>query len=246
MDKTAFHVLAALAALPLAGCFTLTETPAPKIEIAQAAESAPAVNIGGYAVEVVNYIPVYGWETRYDSGWGYGGRRGRYRHPHWQTVATETYIPQAGVTDFYLRRAAHLLEDSGLIVATTNAQYEISGEFTGPFTPEGTRWRMAAIDIGSLFFALYDASEWQLEVRIRDTSTGRVVFSRSLRQEYECCAFSPFWLFGLAMHDGINGDWQKSWCLQVLTDRSVAEISKFLQSAQKGGTKGTARGAKAE
>ena len=199
-------IAAALSAAAFcAGCFTIVQTQYPRAERVSAPESAPPVKVEGFAAEVVRYIPVYGWETRYVAGWpGRRGRRGGWFGGHYETVATETAIAQTVPTDAYRVRARKRLEDSGIVADGPSPAYSVSVDFTGPRSPEGTGWRAALVDCGSLFFALYDATLWSADLRIRDLSTGRVVLSETIDQEYECCAFSPFWLFGLACSNDID------------------------------------------
>lgn len=213
------------------GCFTLVHSPFPETEQVRAPANAPGARVEGYYAEAVQYTPIYGSETRYAPGWSYGRRflPGRY-----ETITTEAVIAKRVPTSAYLKAAKRALEDSGIVVDGPQSEYCVSVEFMGPSTPEGTVWRAAAIDCCSLLFALYDATMWHADLRIREISTGRVVFAKVLEQEYECCAFSPLWMFALQNHEVCDGDYQDQWCLKALTQRTAAEAAAFLATLAKG------------
>lgn len=222
---------AALATLAFAGCWTLSRTETPETGAVRAPESAPALCVDGFISHETAYTPSYGWSTVYVEH-GYSHRHGHFGH--YETVPVTTFIPQTYESDAYARMARQGLEDCGYIVNGPSAAYIVSGEFDGPYSPEGSDTRAALIDIGSVFFALYEATEWGLDLRIREASSGRVVFSKRLWQEYGCCAFSPLWLFGLAAHEETDPSWQSAWCKTMLVRKAVAEASAYFRDAQEG------------
>jgi len=222
-------VALAFAATVLAGCFTVYETEAPQVVLSKVSGDK-RVAVEGFLTTVVTYIPVYSTSTSFVSGPHYHGRH--HRHyvggPTMATTQTETLIPQVNTTDAYLKRVQSRLEEAGCILRASPAQFIVSGEFAGPFDPPGANWRRAGIDIGTGFFALYDTSTYTLSVKVYEQATGKPLFAQNYEQTYAATGFSPLWLVGMMAYDNITTSFQHSWCLSVLTDRAMADVSAFL------------------
>ena len=221
----------ALAAAALAGCFTIYETEAPQVVLSKVSGDKK-VAVEGFLTTVVSYIPVYSTSTSFiDGGPRYYGRH--YRHyagpgPMLATTQTETLVPQVNTTDAYLKRVQSRLEEAGCILRSAPAQYIVSGEFAGPFDPSGANWRRAGIDLGTGLFAMYDTSSYTLSVKVYEQATGKPLFAQNYEQTYSATGFSPLWIFGMMAYDNITTSYQHSWCLSVLTDRAMADVSSFL------------------
>lgn len=229
MRNNAAMMSVALAATVLAGCFTVYETDAPQVVLSKVTGDK-RVAVEGFLTTVVSYIPVYSTSTSFVAGPHYHGRH--YRHygpgPMMATTQTETLIPQVNTTDAYLKRVQSRLEEAGCILRASPAQYIVSGEFAGPFDPSGANWRRAGIDIGTAFFALYDTASYTLSVKVYEQATGRPLFAQNYEQTYSATGFSPLWLLGMMAYENITTSYQHSWCLSVLTDRAMADVSAFL------------------
>lgn len=216
------------AATALAGCFTVYETDTPQVVLSKVAGDKK-VAVEGFLTTVVSYIPVYSTSTAFVSGPHYHGRH--YRHyygPTMATTQTETLIPQVNTTDAYLKRVQSRLEEAGCILRASPAQYIVSGEFAGPFDPSGANWRRAGIDLGTALFALYDTASYTLSVKVYEQATGKPLFAQNYEQTYSATGFSPLWIFGMMAYENITSSYQHSWCLSVLTDRAMADVSAFL------------------
>ena len=228
-------MLAAVAAVALSGCFTVYETESPEVVISRV-PGDKKVAVEGFLTTVVTYIPIYTTETGFvDRGPYYRGPYGRrHRHygpgpgPMFATTTTETLIPQVNTTDAYVKRAQSRLEEAGCILRASPAKYVVSGEFGGPFDPDGANWRRLGIDLGTALFALYDTASYTLSVKVYDQETGKPLFAQNYEQTYSATGFSPLWLLGLMAYDNITSSYQHSWCLAVLTDRAMADVSAFM------------------
>ena len=226
---TAKMCVLAGAGMLLAGCFTVHETEYPESVLSRV-EGDVKVHVEGFMATVVTYTPVYSTETSFVSGGGphRHHRRGGYYGPRMMTTTTETLIPTVQQTDVFMKRAQSRLEEAGCILRAAPSQYAVSGEFGGPFNPEGANWRRLAVDAGSVLFALYDTASYTLEVKVYDAGSGKPLFAQNYEQTYSAAGFSPLWLFGMAAFEKINTSYQQSWCLNALVDRATADVSAFL------------------
>lgn len=112
--------LAFLPVLLLAGCFTLKQTEMPQVQMARAPEGRDVkVAVAGFAATVTDYIPVFGTQTVYVDHGPYVGRHGGrvWGGGHYETVTSETLVPQTRASEAFLRRAQTLLEDAGYLCA---------------------------------------------------------------------------------------------------------------------------------
>ena len=222
----------AIAAMALAGCFTVYETESPQVVVSKVSGDKK-VAVEGFLTTVVSYMPVYGTSTTFvDHGPAYYRHGRHYRHyapgPTIATTTTETLIPQVNTTDAYVKRAQSRLEEAGCILRAAPAQYIVSGEFGGPYNPDGANWRRALIDLGTGLFAMYDTASYTLSVKVYDRESGKPLFAANYEQTYSATGFSPLWIFGLAAYENITSSFQHGWCLSVLTDRAMADVSSFL------------------
>ena len=236
MKNSAMMLAAAVAATALAGCFTVYETETPEVVMSKVAGDKK-VAVEGFLTTVVTYTSVYTTETGFvDRGPYYRyGRHHRHYYapgPMLATTTTETLIPQVSTTDAYMKRAQSRLEEAGCILRAAPAKYVVSGEFAGPFNPPGANWRRAAIDLGSALFAMYDTASYTLSVKVYDQDTGKPIFAQNYEQTYSATGFSPLWILGMMAYDNITSGFQHSWCLSVLTDRAMADVSAFLSQLQ--------------
>ena len=230
MKNIPMALMAAVSAAVLAGCFTVYESDYPEVVMSKVAGDKK-VAVEGFLTTVVTYTPIYTTETAFvDRGPYYYGRRHRhyYHGPTMATTTTETLIPNVQTTDAYLKRVQSRLEEAGCILRAAPATYIVSGEFGGPYDPDGAHWRRAAIDLGTALFAMYDTASYTLSVKVYEQATGKPVFAQNYEQTYSATGFSPLWLFGLAAYDNITTSFQHSWCLSALTDRAMADVSAFL------------------
>ena len=217
----------------LAGCFTLKQTEVPNVQMTRAPEGRDIkVSCQGFAATVTTYVPVYSYQTSYvDHGpYYHHGRRGWYGGGHFQTVTSETLLPQVQASQAYLTRAQNLLEDAGYLLRAPNPDYTVEVTFTGPLVRSDERAVEFAWMFLSVFSAEYSTQTWKADLRIHDTKTGRVVLSQNYTQKFEDCVWSPLFFVGLAGYDENTFNFMQNWCLGVLTDRAIADVTSFLST----------------
>ena len=229
-------------ALPfaLAGCFTIHETEYPET-VMSAAPAGTDVKVALEDFQLVYSVldVIHTSETHLVDG-GYG-RHGHYRGTRFATVNSDTYIPATRITGAFRSRAETLL------MRSPQAQYVVSGEFAGPYTPSGADWRRAAVALGSCLLASYNATGYRLTVRVHEISSGKALLSRDYIQEYSASGFSPLGPIGMCGFTKTDDEVMRAWCCNALVDRAMADVSALLssvasaasaQNAQKGEEKG--------
>lgn len=226
-----------LPALLLAGCFTLKQTEMPQVQTSRAPEGRDVkVAAAGFAATITEYIPVYGHQTVYVDHGPYYGRRGRryWGGGHYETMTSETLIPQARASEAFIQRAQTLLEDAGYLVRAPQPDYTVEVTFGGPFIRDDERALEFAWMLCSVLSAEYATQTWTAKLRVYDAKSGRVLLTKDYSQKYEDCVWSPLFFIGLAGCTENTYNYMQSWCLTALTDRTVADATAFLaQAAQK-------------
>ena len=215
----------------LAGCFTLKQTPMPQVQMSRAPEGRDVkLAVSGYAATITDYVSVYGSQTMYVDHGAYVTPHGHVYGAggHYETVTSETRVPQVHATDMVINRAQHLFEDSGFLLRAPTPDYTVEVVFGGPFVRDDERAVELAWLLCSVLSCEYSTQTWTAKLRIYDAKTGRVAFTRDFSQKYEDCAWSPIFFIGLAGRTENSFNYMQSWCLTALTDRTVAEATAFL------------------
>ncbi len=224
-------IVCLLPALLLTGCFTLDQTEMPQVQMSRAPEGRDVkVAAAGFAATITDYIPVYGYQTVYvDHGPRYGRHGRRYwGGGHYETVSTETFVPQTRASEVFIQRAQTLLEDAGYLVRAPQPDYTVEVTFGGPFVTDDERAVAFAWQFLSILSAEYSTQTWTAKLRVYDAKTGRVLMSRDYSQKYENCVWSPLFFFGLAGYTENTYNFMQSWCLTALTDQTIADATAFL------------------
>ena len=225
-----------LPCLALAGCFTLKQTEMPQVQTTRAPEGRDVkVAVAGYATTITDYVPVYGHQTVYVDHGPHYGRHGRryWGGGHYETVTSETLVPQVRASDAFIARAQTQLEDAGFLVRAPAPDYTVEVTFGGPFVSDDERAVELAWMLCSVLSAEYSTQTWTARLRIYDAKTGRVALAREFSQKYEDCVWSPLFFIGLAGYTENAFNYMQSWCLTALTDRTVAEATAFLAAQRK-------------
>lgn len=211
----------------LAGCFTVKETEFPQTSLTSLPEGKEiSVKLQGFAATVTDYAAVYAYDTVWISGRprGYHGwTPGRYA-----TVASTTYVPQSRNTEFFLDRARTSIESSGFITQAQQPEYLVDVTFNGPFIADSERGVEALWLICSILSADYSVQTWTAKVKIYDNKTGRLIFHRDYSQRYEVAVWGPVPILSPAGSSKTTSASVQNWCLTVLTDRTVSDVTAFL------------------
>ena len=234
--KSRLTAVAAASAALLTGCFTVSQSEFPAVEMTKARDgTATRVALSGFEALFTTYTPVYGYSTVWRSAPGYY-RHGRYHYgaDYPETVSTTTYIPRTDVSRDYAEMAQDSFEAAGFVVAATNAQYMVNVKFSGPETEDGDRAWEALTLIFSLLTADYTAETWSARLKITDMSTGRVMLLQTYEQRYHAAVWGLVPLFSPLAADAVEDTYIKRWCLSALTCRAVADATAFLSGASAG------------
>lgn len=222
--------------LLLSGCFTLKQTDMPRVEMTRAPEGRDVkVATAGFAATFTDFLPIYGHQTVYVDHGPYHGRHGRryWGGGHYETMTTETLVPQSHSSDAFIRKAQTMLEDAGYLVRAPEPDYTVEVSFAGPFVTDDERAVEFAWMLCSILSAEYATQTWTARLRVYDAKSGRVLFSRDYSQKYEDCVWSPLFFVGLSGCTENTYNFMQSWCLSALTDRTVADATAFLAQEKK-------------
>jgi len=220
--------LVSLLAVGLSGCwsFNTSEYPSVAFSRPEGTKSNLSVAVNGFEAVITEYESVYGYSTVYVPGY-YGHRY--YEPGHYETVTTQTIVPQVRTTDMFLKRARAAVEDAGFILATSaTPDRTIEVSFSGPSIASGDIWRQWGLRLVTVFFCDYVAESWTATMRIRDNRTGKLLLKREYAQRYESNAFGLIPMFGIASCKGTSSAHAQSWCLAALTDRVMADATAYL------------------
>lgn len=218
-------IIATVLSIALTGCFTVSETPYPQVEMSKLpADKKLEVQISGFEASITAYMPVYGTQTIVTDCYGYR----RHHQPRITTIATETYVPQVSNTPIYRDRATDALEKAGFILQTTKPKYKVEVKFSGPFDRDGDVWTDLACNVLSVFTLDYGAQVWSARLKIYDLATGEVVLFKDYTQEYELYVFGLIPIFSTASCDKLSYNAIQNWALTALTDRVIADATARL------------------
>ena len=225
--KTKIILSLALASI-LSGCFTVSETEYPQVEQASlpGGRDLP-VQLSGFEAAVTSYVPVYGYETVLTSG----PRHRHHRHLYATTIATETYVPQVNNTTAFIDRATDILEKCGFTLQTTQPKYRVEVKFSGPFVSNSENAKSLAWTLFTVFTTDYGVQTWTARMKIYDIATGKVCLFKDYTQKYESYVWGPIPIFSPAGSDKTSYNMMQSWCLTALTDRAMADATRFLVSS---------------
>ena len=218
--------------LPLAGCFTVSESVMPEFPLSAAAANADhprKLNLRGFEAWITEYQPIYGYSTVYVPGM-YGHRH--YHPGHYETIATTSYIANERQTDYFFQRARDRMESAGCILTETDFEYRAEVAFTRlPSTSNAAPWRFTLL-LFTAFTCDRDSGGWNARLKIYGRDD-RPLLVNDYQQEYSVFAFSPLPIFGVLAFDKTEDSYMQSWCLTALTDKVTSEISAFLSAHPK-------------
>lgn len=217
----------------LSGCFTLHRLDVQPVQMTRAPQGREIkVAVSGFAATLTQYIPVYSYGTAYVNDGPYYYRHGRHRGwyggGHYQTVTTETLVPQTSANEAFLRRAQSHLEENGFLLRAPSPEFTVDVTFEGPFVSSGDRTAEWAWMLLSVFSAEYSVQTWTAKLKVYDNKSGRVVLSHDYTQRFEDVVWSPLFFVGLAGYEENSFNYMQSWCLTALTDRALADATAFL------------------
>ena len=131
-------------------------------------------------------------------------------------------------TDVFLQRAVSNLEKAGCILRATPATYTVVGSFAGPYADAMASLKSLGVLLGSVLSARFEMLAYSAEVKVYETASGKLVFSRTYTQDYYASGWSPVPIFGIMDFEKVESTYMKSWCLAALTDRITADVSAWL------------------
>ena len=219
------------AGMMLSGCWTFNESQYPTVEYSAPRSSATNLTLAvtGYECVFSGYESVQGFSTVYMPG--YYGRR-YYVPGRYETVSTVTYVPTRRASDMFLVRSRELFEQAGYSLGAMVPTYSVEVRFEGPYSTMADFNKSLGWMLCTVFFCDYSSSTWTAKLKIRDNSTGKLLFHRTYEQRYEANVFSLIPLFGPQSCHETTLEQMQIWCLSALTERTVADATAFLSTIE--------------
>jgi len=236
LAKLSFAHPVALLCCLCAGCWTVREPVAPDVQVKHLpAGKEIRVQLAGFDALVTTYVSVFGYATI-----------SRMEDPRpcgyaWQhcnsgfgttTVSTTEFVPKTVSTAVYRDKATDLLEHAGCVLQTADPQYRVEVRFDGPTDEPGDSWAMAGWSIFTLLTADYGAQDWTAKLKIHDVKTGKLVYEKDRLQRYEAVVWGPIPFFSPLGSDRTSNPVMQDWCLDKLTEVTVADALEFLAAAK--------------
>ena len=216
--KTNTLVVTVLSAVFLSGCWTLSETEFPTVDVAQApAGKTVKVRFENYRSGINRYVPVEGHEVMDPEACKTN-----------EVESSSAWNLRNIASSCLISRSAVELERKGYTIDRENPDYVISLRFIGPQYYEHDVLRQLGYMLCTLFTADYGAQNWRAKLKVHDVKTGRLVCERDFEQRYEAVVWGPIPFFSPLGSSATNFSVMKDWCLTVLTDVAVAEALDFL------------------
>ena len=163
--------------LAVAGCFTLSQSEYPTVEMTAVAGGVK-LQLEGFQSTVIDYTPVYSTSTYVaaDPYWHGPYRRHRRGGMYWGTYTTETYVPTVRNTDAFLQRAMSNLEKAGCVLRATPATYTVVCSFAGPSSDEMASLKSLGVFLGSVLSARFEMLSYTAEVKVYETASGKLIY----------------------------------------------------------------------
>jgi len=214
----------------LSGCWTFHESDYPQTCAIKVPDGkSVSVKVSGFSAILTDYYTVSTYQTVYVPGYcGYH----HYYPGHFATVPSTVSVPQARMTDIFIRRARDAFEQGGYVLEAAVPDWTVDVEFQGLSIEDGDQAKAILWKLCTLFFCDYSTVTWYAKLRIHDNRTGKLVLSHDYEQRYETKVFGLIPLFGISACDKTSPSRMQCWCLAALTDRAVADATAFLAAAK--------------
>ena len=221
---------AGFSALLITGCWTVSETEYPDVEVAKLPTGrATSVSFSGFEVDLQKYVPVEGHEqmkTNADD---------RVDGPcvKENSATNQFYMTRNTVSRKLMDRASVGMERKGFDIKTHNPQYVVDMKYEGPFDRDYDALKWLGLSICTLFTADKNVQTWTGRVRVFDHASKKQVFEKSYTNEYSVAVWGPIPVASPACHPQITCTACSSAALTAMTDEAIADASKAIVSRVK-------------
>ena len=207
------------------GCWTVSETEYPDVEVARLpAGKATSVSFSGFEVELQKYVPVEGHEQMKTN------KDDRVDGPcvKENNSTNQFYMTRNTVTRKLIDRASVGMERKGFDIKAHHPQYVVKMDFDGPVDRDYDTLKQIGLGVCTLLTAEKEAETWAGHLQIFDYSNKKQVFERYYTNDYSVTVWGPIPVASPACHEKITPSACNSWVLTAMTDEAIADASKFL------------------
>ena len=219
-------ILAGMLLAAVAGCFTVSETEYPQVEVPQAPNGNPVrVKLQNFRTGNRVYSPVEGHETME------GANPDIYVSMMSQASKEEkggkgSMLSSASAN--IVGRTVRELKRKGYVIDRESPQYVISLEFFGPKLPDNDVLHQLGYMFGTLFTAEKFELSWTAELKVLDSTGEKVLFSKNYEQDYRLVVWGPIPVASPACAPKNNITAANSWAITALGDVAVTDAMKFI------------------
>ena len=218
-------LVAGAISLLFAGCWTVSETEYPDVEVARMPKGkAVSVSFSGFEVELQKFVPVEGHEQMKTNA------ADRVDGPCVKdnNATNQFYMTRNTATRKLIDRASVGMERKGFEIKAKNAQYVVEMKYTGPFDRDYDAFKWLGLSVCTLFTADKNVQTWTGELRVYDRAAKKQVFAKSYTNEYSVSVWGPIPVASPACHPRITCTACGSAALSAMTDEAVSDASKAI------------------
>ena len=224
MKINAFLFITSVSIL-LSGCWTVSETEYPDVEVARLpAGKTASVSFSGFEVELQKYVPIEGHEEMKTN------KDDRVDGPCVKdnSATNVFYATRNTASRKLIDRASVGMERKGFDIKTMNPDYVIDMKYEGPFDRDYDAFKWLGLSICTIFTADKNMETWTGRLRVFDRASKKMVFEKSYTNEYAVAVWGPIPVASPACHPKITCTACSSAALTAMTDEAIADASKFL------------------
>ena len=211
--------------LLFSGCWTVSETEYPDVEVTRLpAGKAASVSLSGFEVDLQKYVPVEGHEQMKTNS------ADRVDGPCVKASrATNVfYATRNTASSKLMDRASIGLERKGFEIKAMKPQYVIDMKYEGPFDRNYDAFKWLGLSLCTLFTADKNVETWTGRMRVFDYASKKPVFVKHYTNECAITVWGPIPIASPACHPNITCTACSSRALTAMTDEAMADASKFI------------------
>ena len=210
------------------GCWTVSETEYPVVDVTQAPAGAPIkVRLENYRTGVYNYVPVEGHESM-DPESGRTSAEEARRQQADMGDSTVAFGLQGTASGRIVSRSIAELERKGYKIDRTHPDYVISARFTGPEYYDYDMLRQLGYMICTLFTAEKSEVTWRAHLAVYNSDMTKVLHEKDFEQNYQTTVWGPIPIASPACNVKVTEHASSSWALTALSDQVLAEATAFI------------------
>ena len=207
-----------------AGCWTISETEYPDLEVVRLPEGkSVSVAFDGFSADVRKYVCVDGHEQMTTNA------ADRIDGPcvRDNNSTNAYYMSRNTVSRKLIDRASIGMERKGFEIKAHHPQYVVKMEFDGPVDRDCDVLKQLGLGVCTLLTAEKETESWTGHLQIFDYSNKKEVFERYYTNDYSVTVWGPIPVMSPACHERITPSACNSWVLTALTDEAIVDASKF-------------------